>query len=431
MLKIESVKKNGSAAKAGLTDGDVLMSVGRRRVRDVIDFLFYADSESVRTTAERGRRRFSVRLRRNGQGIFGIRFEPLRPKTCPNKCIFCFVDQLPAGLRKSLYVKDEDYRFSFLYGNYVTMTNLRQSELERIIEQRLSPLYVSVHSTDPVLRAQMLGVSRCDNILAKLEALARGRIDVHAQVVVCPGLNDGSHLEKTLDDLAGLFPCVKSVAVVPVGLTRHRRGLPRIRPIGRQQASSILRAINASQARFCEHLGTRFVFASDEFYLLAGAPVPGRSEYEGFPQVENGVGLVRLFLEQRGSLGRRIKRRAAGRHAVVLTGKLAEPVLRSAFQASGIRVVGVRNRLLGQSVTVAGLLGGRDLLAAMKQLGTGEVAVIPENCLNRDGLFLDGFTARDLEEASGHNIIIEGLRHGKSGRGDRGPAKRGKVHPFQ
>jgi len=431
MLKIEAVKENSPAEKAGLRSGDVLTSVGLEKVRDVIDFMFHADADSIRATAKRESRTFSVGLKRNGQGIFGIRFEALRPRTCPNRCIFCFVDQLPGGLRRSLYVKDEDYRFSFLYGNFITMTNLRESELERIVEQRLSPLYVSVHSTEPDLRARMLGLSGSGDLLPKLEALKQGGIDVHAQIVLCPGVNDGTHLRRTVNDLAGLFPCVRSVAVVPVGLTRHRRGLPRLRSVRRQDAARLLDSVHAWQAGFSRELGTRFVFAADEMYLQNGESVPRRSEYEEFPQVENGVGLVRVFLEKADSLRRRVRRRAQGRPAAVLTGKLAEAMLRTALEAEGIRVIGVRNRLLGDSVTVAGLLGGKDILQAMRGLGPGEVAVVCEDCLNQDGLFLDGLTPRELEEVSGHKIIIEGLGHGKRCRGDRGPAKRGEVHAFQ
>ncbi|MBN1503612.1 MAG: DUF512 domain-containing protein [Candidatus Eisenbacteria bacterium] len=431
MLKIQAVKENSPAERAGLRSGDVVLSVGPDSVRDVIDFMFHADGDRIRVGARRGASPFSVRLQRDGEGLFGVSFMPLRPRTCPNKCVFCFVDQLPAGLRPTLYVKDEDYRFSFLHGSYITMTNLSRSDLDRIIRQRLSPLYVSVHSTEPRLRARMLGLSGTADVLPKLEALRQGGIEVHAQVVVCPELNDGAALRKTVHDLASLFPCVKSVAVVPVGLTRHRRGLPRLKGLGRPDAVRLLGALEAWQAAFQGRLGTRFVFAADEMYLLGGHEVPGKSQYEDFAQVENGVGLVRLLLEEAGRLKSRIRRRARGRPAAVLTGKLAEPVLRTALGGEGIRVVGVRNKLLGASVTVVGLLAGRDILRAMRELRPEEVAVVSEECLNPDGLFLDDTTPRELEEVSGHDMIIEGLRYGKSGSGRSGKAERGEVHAFQ
>jgi putative radical SAM enzyme (TIGR03279 family) len=431
MLKIQAVKRNSPAHKSGLKSGDVILSVESNAVRDVIDFAFHSNEDSIKLGVRRQSAEFSVGLRRNGQGEFGLRFEPLRPRTCPNKCVFCFVDQLPRGLRPSLYVKDEDYRFSFLHGNYVTLTNLRRPDLERIIEQRLSPLYVSVHSTEPGVRARMLGLSGRSEILPTLEALRTGGIEVHAQVVLCPGMNDGAHLTKTVEDLAGFFPSVKSVAVVPVGLTGHRRGLPSIRPVGGRDAARLLDAMAAWQARFLRDLGTRFLFAADEAHLLAGREVPDAGNYEEFCQVENGVGLVRVLLEEAGRLRGRIRRRARRRPAAVLTGRLAEPVVRTALAGDGIRVVGVRNEQLGGSVTVVGLLGGRDVLRAMRRLDPGEVAVVSEECLNTDGLFLDDMTPRELEEASGHKIIIEGLRHGKPYRGHSGPAERGEIHTFQ
>ena len=431
MLKIQAVKKNSPADRAGLKSGDVILSVGPDSVRDVIDFMFHSGADSIKLGAKRNSAEFSVRVRRNGQGVFGIRFEELAPRTCPNKCVFCFVDQLPGGLRPSLYVKDEDYRFSFLHGNYITMTNLRRPELERIIEQRLSPLYVSVHSTDPGVRARMLGLSGPAEILPKLEALKQGGIEVHAQVVLCPGINDGPHLSRTVDDLAGFFPSVKSVAVVPVGLTGHRRGLPPLRPVTGRDAARLLDWLAAWQVRSLGQLGTRFVFAADELYLLAGRDVPDTVEYEGFCQIENGVGLVRVLLEEAARLRGRIRRRARGRPAAVLTGKLAEPALRAALAGEGVRVLGVQNGLLGRSVTVVGLLGGRDVLRAMRRLGPEEVAVVSEECLNPDGLFLDDMTPRELEEASGHKIIIEGLRYGKPDRGDSRPSERGEIHAFQ
>jgi len=431
MLRIQAVKQDSPAERAGLRRGDVVLSVGPDLVRDVIDFMFHSSADSIELRGKRQSGAFSVRVRRNGSGTFGIDFEPMKPRTCPNKCVFCFVDQLPPGLRASLYVKDEDYRFSFLHGNYITMTNLRHSDLDRIIRQRLSPLYVSVHSTDPDVRARMLGLRGSTDILPRLEALKRGGIHVHAQVVLCPGLNDGTHLAKTVRDLADLFPCVRSVAVVPVGLTGHRRGLPRVRRVARRDAVRVLESLDAWQTEFRKRLGTRFVFAADEMYLLAGRDVPEVAEYEGFPQSENGVGLVRTLFCQAGRLRARIRRRARGRRAAVLTGKLAEPVVKQALAGEGVRVLGVRNRLMGGPVTVVGLLGGRDLLRAMKRLGAEEVAVVSEECLNRDGLFLDGMTLEELERTSGHKVIVEGLRHGKPRRSDSGPAERGEVHAFQ
>lgn len=436
MLKIVAVRESSSAEQAGLKRGDLLVSVAGRQVRDAIDFMYYADRESIKATARRKAGMFSVKLKRNGQGRFGLRFEALRPRTCPNKCVFCFIDQLPQGLRKSLYVKDEDYRFSFLYGNFITMTSLRGSELDRIVDQRLSPLYVSVHCTDPAVRAAMLGLKgdsgiRRADLFPKLDRLREGRVEVHAQIVLCPGLNDGHHLEKTVSDLSGFFPTVRSVALVPVGLSRHRRGLPALRPVGKRGAERALDLVRKWQLKSLREWGTRFVFAADELYLLTGSSVPRAQEYEGYPQVENGVGLVRMFLEESASLRRRIRERAGRSTARVLTGKLAEAVCREALGTEGTRVLGVPNRLLGESVSVAGLLAGSDILKAMRRLEPGEVAVIPETCLNDDGLLLDGMTPGQLQQASGHEVIVERTGYGQSGGRYRGQAERGEVHAFQ
>jgi len=436
MLKIDAVKEGSPAEKAGLRQGDVLVSIGAQPVRDAIDFLYHAGRESLRATAKRGEGLFSVRLKRSGEGEFGLRFEPIRPTSCSNKCVFCFIDQLPKGLRKSLYVKDEDYRFSFLYGNFITMTGLRRPELERIVRQRLSPLYVSVHSTDPRLRAAMLGIprkfaERRADVMSKLKILEEGRVRVHAQVVLCPGLNDGKHLEKTLGDLWSLYGCVSSVAIVPVGLTRHRRGLPELKPVRRRDAERVLELVGAWQAKCLRRAGTRFVFAADELYLLSGASVPGAREYEEFSQVENGVGLVRLFLDESASIKQSIKRRVGKSPACVLTGKLAEPVCRGVLAGEGIRVLAVPNRLLGQGVSVAALMSGRDVLRVVRGLKAGEAAIIPATCLNEDGVFLDGTTPSEIEEASGRRVVIERTGYGKPGRGYSGQTKRGEVHAFQ
>jgi len=431
MLRIEAVKKGSPAEESGLKTGDVIVSIGSSPVKDIIDFAFHSQAREVRAAARRGAEEFCVRLERNGSGVFGLRFEPLKPITCSNKCLFCFVDQLPRGLRETLYVKDEDYRLSFLHGNFVTMTNLGSSAIERIIKQRLSPLYVSVHATNPPVRARLLGQRRGARVLPKLRALKRGRIQVHAQVVVCPGINDGTELERTVRDLAQLFPSVQSVALVPVGLTRFRKGLPTLRPVDRRCSDDLLETIRRWQETFLGELGTRFVFAADEFYLLSGAGCPSAREYEGFPQLENGVGLVRLFLQNARSLKRRLRAKARNRPLVILTGKLAEPVCASSLSEDGMRVIGIENRFFGKSITVSGLLTGRDILSVAQGLEPEEVVAISRSCLNGEGLFLDGFSPERLEKLSCHKIIVEGIDDAKPGRSNSGTAKRGEIHTFQ
>jgi putative radical SAM enzyme (TIGR03279 family) len=431
MLKIEAVKEGSSAEESGLKRGDFIVSIESGPVRDIIDFLYHGQGDDIRGTARRATKAFPVRLRRNGSGLFGLRFESLKPITCSNKCVFCFVDQLPQGLRDTLYVKDEDYRLSFLHGNFITMTNLGSSAIERIARQRLSPLYVSVHATNPSVRARLLGNPKAASVLTKLRALKEGRVEVHAQVVLCPGINDGAELERTVRDLAELSPSVRSLAVVPVGLTRFRKGLPFLKRVDRSCSDQVLDNVNKWQKGFVAKAGTRFVFAADEFYLLSRATIPGVREYEGFPQLENGVGLVRFLLESRTSLKRRLRAKARGKPLVIFTGKLAEPLCAGALSEDGIRIVGIQNRLFGESINVSGLLTGRDILDAMQHLRREEVAVVSRSCLNEEGLFLDGLCPARLEELSGHKLIVEGIADAKRGRGDSGTPKRGEVHAFQ
>jgi len=431
MLKIEAVKEGGPAEQAGLRKNDRLVSVEGDPVRDVIDFMYHTDSETVVARARRDSALFEVRLKRDESGVFGLRFEPLKPLTCSNRCIFCFIDQLPGGMRKTLYVKDEDYRLSFLHGNFITMSNLGRSALKRIVEQSLSPLYVSVHTTNPSLRARMLGVPKGAEVLTKLRLLKEGGISVHAQVVLCPDINDGAELERTVADLAGLFPAVSSLAVVPVGLTKFRRGLTALRPVGADASAQLLDSVYGWQRDFLRRIGSRFVFAADEFYLLTGSAIPSDEEYEGYPQLENGVGLVRLLLEQVASVKNRIRRRSEGRPVAVLTGRLAEPVWTEVLSGGGERAVGVTNGFLGESITVSGLLTGRDLLAAIGLLRPDEIAVIPDSCLNDDGLFLDGMCPDELQELSGHEVMVEGIGDREVGCDDSGSTKRGEVHAFQ
>jgi len=431
MLRIEAVKEEGPARESGLRKGDAIVSVGSRPVRDVIDFFYHSHERNVKVVARRGTREFSARLNRDASGIFGLRFAPFRPFICSNKCVFCFVDQLPPGLRRTLYVKDEDYRLSFLQGSFITMTNLGASSIERIVRQRLSPLYVSVHATNPGVRGRMLGIRAGAEIIPKLEALKKGRIRVHAQIVLCPGVNDEAELERTVEELSALHPCVQSVAIVPVGLTRFRKGLLPLKPVDGPLSHAILGKLEKWQRTFLEKHGTRFVFAADEFYQLAGIECPAARKYEGFPQLENGVGMVRVFEQQARRLKMRLKAKAKGKPIAVLTGRLSEKVCSGRLADRGIKVIGIENEFFGRSITVTGLLTGRDILRALRRLPPGEVAVVSETCVNEDGLFLDGFTPERLEELSNHKLIIEGIGDAECGRGNNGTAKRRKVHAFQ
>ena len=413
--RIARVEESSPAWKAGIRPGDELLSVNRQRVRDILEYAFLSADVPLRLEIRRNGTVRSLRIRRDPDDGLGIEFgEELFDgvRSCRNKCIFCFLRQMPKGLRKSLYVRDDDFRLSFAHGNYVTLTNLGDDDIERICAQRMSPLYVSVHATDPELRARVFRGPGAANVMDRLRKLADGRITMHAQIVLCPGVNDGPHLERTVRDLASLHPWIASIAIVPVGLTRYRQGLYPLRSVDSRLATRVLTQVSRRQREFRESLGTRLVFESDEFYLLAGRRFPSRGAYEGFPQLEDGVGMSRLFLEElrrmKSSLGR--KRLRPGGY-VLVTGVLAAPMvsdLASALNAiEGVRarVCIVRNKFLGESVTVAGLLAGCDVADALADSAPDERIIIPAVALN-EGRFLDDVTISDLERCTSRRIIV-------------------------
>jgi putative radical SAM enzyme (TIGR03279 family) len=412
---VAAVRSRTPAATAGLMVGDRILTINDRALRDAIDFQFYAAEERLVLGVERDDARRTLRLTRSVGADLGVELESPRPgdvATCANKCVFCFIHQLPRGMRRSLYVKDDDFRLSFLHGNYITLSDLDEASFERILEQRLSPLYVSVHATDPTLRWTLLGRPRHSvEIVPRLERLAKAGIRVHAQVVLCPGLNDGPHLARTVHELAPLHPHVATTAIVPVGLTRHRERLPALRTLSDAEAVALVDTVADWQARFLARLDSRFVFLGDEVYLQAGRPLPPAAAYEGFPIAEDGVGLVRRFED---GFGRTRSRPPAGlaRRVTVVSGalygpRLARMLARLTWPGLDARVVSVPNDFFGGSVAVAGLLTGQDIqrhLAAHGDLG--EAVLVPAVALrDRDGVFLDDLTPADLARALGVAVV--------------------------
>jgi putative radical SAM enzyme (TIGR03279 family) len=405
---VAAVRPRTAAARAGVAAGDRILAINGRALRDAIDFQFYGAEARLELTLERDGRRRALGLRRRAGADLGLELEPPRPgeiATCANKCVFCFIHQLPRGMRRSLYVKDDDFRLSFLHGNYITLSDLDEPSFERILEQRLSPLYVSVHATDPALRWELLGRPRHTvEIVPRLERLAKAGIRVHAQIVLCPGLNDGAHLERTVRELAPLHPHVATTAVVPVGLTRHRERLPALRTLEDAEARALVATVQEWQARFLDTLGSRFVFLGDEVYLQAGASLPPAAAYEGFAIAEDGIGLVRRFED---GLARTRPGAARARRAVtVVTGALYGPRLARLLAerpVAGVqaRVAAVPNEFFGGSVSVAGLLTGQDIQRHLATLGDlGEAVLIPAVALrDGEGVFLDDLTPADLARA--------------------------------
>lgn len=414
---IAAVAPQGLGAAAGIRAGERVLEVNGRPLRDVIDFEFYAsDRPAVLSLELRGRvREVSIP---DEDGPIGIRFakdlfDGIRE--CENRCLFCFVHQLPRSLRPSLYVKDDDYRLSFLHGAFITATNLTADDRRRIVEQRLSPLFVSVHATDDGVRRQLLGNPEAPPIMAELQWFRDSGIEIHAQIVVCPGINDGPVLEKTIEDLAGFHPSVASVGVVPVGLTSHRRNLPPIQPVKPEMALRIVGQVREYQRGFLAHFGTRFVWASDELLLLAGRSFPPDRCYEDYPQLENGVGVSRLWLNGVRAAVLRVARRRhllSGVAAELITGVLAAPMMLD-FAAKleqydvHLNVHAISNRLFGPTVTTAGLLAGEDIADQVRGKLKSGLLLVPAAAL-RDGTFLDDVTLDDLSRELGVRVADGG-----------------------
>jgi putative radical SAM enzyme (TIGR03279 family) len=412
---IAAVRPRTAAAAAGLLAGDRVLAINGHALRDAIDFSFHGGDERLALSVERDGVRRALRLARRPGADLGVELEAPRAgeiATCANKCVFCFIHQLPKGMRRSLYVKDDDFRLSFLHGNYITLTDLDETELERIVAQRLSPLYVSVHATDPALRWELLGRPRgCAEILPRLERLAKAGIRMHAQIVLCPGLNDGPHLERTVRELAPLHPHVATTAIVPVGLTRHRERLPALRTLTDDEARALVASVAAWQGEFLERLGSRFVFLGDEVYLQAGLPLPEADAYEGFAVAEDGIGLVRRFED---GVARALRRRRGGgrpQDVTLVSGALYAPRLArlvASVPGAIARVAAVPNHFFGGSVSVTGLLTGQDIARHLATLPSlGEAVVVPGVALHQsDGVFLDDMTRDDLAAAVGVPVRV-------------------------
>lgn len=414
MLEIARVQARGLAARIGLKAGDSIVSLNDNDIHDVIDFKFFSADERISLVARKiSGRLYETAVAKMPDDDLGLEFAPFRIRKCRNRCLFCFVDQMPKGCRASLSIKDDDFRASFLHGNYITLGNLTEPDWERIFKQRLSPLYLSVHATDPALRRFMLGNKNAPDIMASLRRLAAGGIKMHTQIVLCPGINDGDRLLKTIQDLSCLYPAVSSIAAVPVGITSHRKKLFPLKPFTPRQARSVLGIITRLEKQYKKQFGSRLVFASDEFYIKAGEPVPPASFYEDIAQRENGVGMTAEFL--RDASRTRLPAQITPAEATVVTGVSFGRILRDIVKrfddvkGAVVRQVTVKNRFFGPLVTVAGLLTGRDILDAVKGWRLGDMLVIPSNALKEDeDIFLDGMSLKQLERALNVKIVKAG-----------------------
>ncbi len=405
---VDEVEKDSPAARAGILPGDRILSINGHKINDAIDLMFYGDEQLLNIQLARNGKRFRVEIEKDSSTPLGIRLKPLKVKRCKNRCIFCFVNQLPRGLRKTLYIKDEDFRMSFLYGNYITLTNLTKSDKRRIIEQRLSPLYISVHSTDPEVRNRLLGNKNAPDIMSELSWLADNRIRMHTQIVVCPGYNDGENLRQSIQDLGKLYPYVQSIAVVPVGVTRFVR--TDIRPLTKEDSEKALKIVHEFQKKFMKKYGDPIVYGSDELYIKAKRRFPPLKYYGDFPQIENGVGMVPLFLHRAKRL--KISKRFSDRRFLAITGVSFYPFLREFINKIrdqvSIDLLSVENKFFGETVTVTGLLTGRDIIRKVSEVdGSYDALLIPDVTV-REGkdLLIDDVSIRDLSRILSMEVMV-------------------------
>lgn len=405
---ITYVVPGSPADYAGILSGDVLLSINGEPVLDLIDYEHLTACRTLHVTVRRGELERSFRIRKSSSDSLGLDFETSlmsRMQTCRNRCMFCFVDQMPRGVRTSLHVKDDDWRMSFIMGNYVTLTNVSDAEFERILKRGVSPLYVSVHATDPEARIRIMKNPSAGRIMERLSALKEAGIRFHTQVVLCPGINDGAVLEGTVCDLASLIPACASMAVVPVGLTRYREGLEQIDPYDQNGSRAVIDQISRHQEQFLAEYGTRFVFLSDEWYLNAQLPIPEEEHYEDYSQLENGVGMLRLFASEFESALKEREPLKERRGFSIAGGTAAHSFFRDLYrplESYGIDLdlYAVPNRFFGGNVHVAGLVTGQDLVYELSDKRLKDTLLIPGNMLReREDVFLDGMTVRDLEKA--------------------------------
>ncbi|UCH80544.1 MAG: DUF512 domain-containing protein [Nitrospiraceae bacterium] len=417
---IHQVHEGTLAEEIGLKKGDIVLRMNNKPVNDIIDYMYYARDDVINLKIKRGTRSRSFSIKKKDGEPFGFELKPFRTKTCRNKCVFCFVHQLPRGMRKSLYLKDDDYRMSFLFGNYITLSNLNSKEKNRILEQKLSPLYVSIHSTNNDIRRKMLGNPKAPDILKELLELTSQKIRIHCQIVVCPGLNDGEELSNTIKDLQKFYPYISSIAVVPVGLTKYYKTT--VKPVKKDDALKIIDTVKSFRSRLKRRHGDPLVYLADEFYLKAGVTLPSVTEYGDLAQLENGVGLVPLFLQEAKRV--KIPRKVSPKHIALFTGASFMPFLQDftkklkSVEGLTLDLFKIDNTFFGQSVTVSGLLTGKDIVKTILGKTKADCLLVPDVALrNGSDMFLDNVTLKDMSESLGMDVKVidptpEGLIRG-------------------
>lgn len=414
MVTINSVIPGSPAHKCGAAKGDILIKINDHPISDVLDYMFYATESNLDLEIQRNSAVIHLKAEKDEYDDLGLEFETFLmdcKQSCRNKCVFCFIDQMPLGMRDSLYFKDDDARLSFLQGNYVTLTNLNQNDIDRIIRMKLN-INVSVHTTNPELRVKMMNNRFAGEKLNYIRQLAENGIKLNCQIVCCPGLNDGAELKRSLSDLGALMPNISSMAVVPVGLSKFRDGLYPLTSFTKETAEETIEIIEEFQAEFLRKFGTRIVFPSDEFYLIAERDIPTAEKYEDYPQYENGVGMVRSLIDEFMDALDCTEYDNRQRHVSIATGYSAVGTIKSLAEAAEKRfnglkctVYAIRNDFFGESITVAGLITAQDLIAQLMDKELGEELLISSAMLRKDSdVFLDDITITDVSRELGVTI---------------------------
>lgn len=414
MVTINSVIPGSPAHKCGAAKGDILIKINDHPISDVLDYMFYAAESNLDLEIQRNSAVIHLKAEKDEYDDLGLEFETFLmdcKQSCRNKCVFCFIDQMPLGMRDSLYFKDDDARLSFLQGNYVTLTNLNQNDIDRIIRMKLN-INVSVHTTNPELRVKMMNNRFAGEKLNYIRQLAENGIKLNCQIVCCPGLNDGAELKRSLSDLGALMPNISSMAVVPVGLSKFRDGLYPLTSFTKETAEETIEIIEEFQAEFLRKFGTRIVFPSDEFYLIAERDIPPAEKYEDYPQYENGVGMVRSLIDEFMDALDCTEYDNRQRHVSIATGYSAVGTIKSLAEAAEKRfnglkctVYAIRNDFFGERITVAGLITAQDLIAQLMDKELGEELLISSAMLRKDSdVFLDDLTITDVSRELGVTI---------------------------
>ncbi len=408
---IKEVMQDSIAWELGIEAGDRLVTVNGRVIEDVFDYHFYVNDEELVLLIEKpDGEEWELEIEKDYDEDLGIEFEQGlmdEYRSCRNRCIFCFIDQMPRGMRETLYFKDDDSRLSFLQGNYVTLTNMSDHDIDRVIRYHLEPINISFHTTNPELRCRMLHNRFAGDALAKADRLYEAGIRMNGQIVLCKGINDGEELERSIRDMAKYLPYLQSVSVVPVGLTKHREGLEPLEPFGKADAEEVLSVVHRWQDRLYEEYGTHFIHAGDEWYILAGKELPEEERYDGYLQLENGVGMLRLLINEFEEAYAEVQDDGIQRKLSVATGLLVHPYIQEMADrlmmkcpGTDIHVYPIRNDFFGELITVSGLITGRDLIAQLRGQELGDRLLLPCNMFRSgEEVFLDDVTLAEVEEA--------------------------------